>query len=60
MIDLMADEEPGPVTAGEKIMAAALIVLAVGVLFIGADLLSGGRLTGTARMAEGAADEHHP
>jgi hypothetical protein len=40
----MADEPAGGL--GERIGAACVIILAIGLLFIGADILAGGRLTG--------------
>jgi hypothetical protein len=41
----MADETPAPPGLGERAGAVLLVLLAVGLLFIGADILTGGRLT---------------
>ena len=42
----MADEQaPAPPGLGERAGAVLLVLLAVGLLFIGADILTGGRLT---------------
>ena len=40
----MADDTPAP-GLGERAGAVLLVVLAIGLLFIGADILTGGRLT---------------
>jgi hypothetical protein len=43
----MADEEaPTPPGWGERAGAVLLVLLAAGLLFIGADIISGGKLTG--------------
>jgi hypothetical protein len=42
----MADDEAQPPGLGERAGAVLLVLLAVGLLFIGADIISGGKLTG--------------
>jgi|HubBroStandDraft_4_1064222.scaffolds.fasta_scaffold129465_3 hypothetical protein len=42
---LMADEDAAPGGLAEKAGAILLAVFAIGLLFIGADILTGGRLT---------------
>ena len=42
----MADDDDKPPSLGERAGAALLVLLAVGLLFIGADIISGGKLTG--------------
>lgn len=42
----MADETDQPPGLAERAGAALLVLLAVGLLFIGADILTGGKLTG--------------
>ena len=44
MISPMADDQPPG--RGERIGAVLLVVLALGLLFVGADIISGGKLTG--------------
>jgi hypothetical protein len=42
----MADDDtPTPTRLGERAGAVLLVLLAVGLLFIGADILTGGKLT---------------
>jgi hypothetical protein len=42
----MADDEPQTGGWGERAGAVLLVLLAAGLLFIGADILTGGKLTG--------------
>jgi hypothetical protein len=43
----MADDSPALAwTRGERAGAVLLVVLALGLLFVGADIISGGKLTG--------------
>jgi hypothetical protein len=42
----MADDEARPPGLGERAGAVLLVLLAAGLLFIGADILTGGKLTG--------------
>jgi hypothetical protein len=43
----MADDTPPPAQGrGERAGAVLLVVLALGLLFIGADIITGGKLTG--------------
>jgi len=44
MISPMADDQPPG--RGERIGAVLLVVLALGLLFVGADIITGGKLTG--------------
>lgn len=41
----MADDTPATWTRGERAGAVLLVVLALGLLFVGADIISGGKLT---------------
>jgi hypothetical protein len=42
----MADDTPATTGRGERAGAVLLVVLALGLLFIGADIITGGKLTG--------------
>lgn len=48
----MDEDTPAASRTGEKAGAVLLLLLAAGLLFIGADMLTGGRLTGTPLLKE--------
>jgi hypothetical protein len=56
----MADETPPTTAWGERAGAVLLVLLAAGLLYIGADILTGGKLTGRGCGCDDTGDGTQP